>query len=150
MEVDGLEEALDESDARESSLFFEFESKPSPNILTTTLPSPPVLSRIMEVFVDRVDPLLKFVHVPTFRDLLDKAAKDPKSLSRPSAAATIAFCFATISALDEGECQAWFGMPKMTVYSRYRAATRQALANARFLSTTSQMTLRAYALFMVS
>jgi hypothetical protein len=61
-----------------------------------------------------------------------------------------AFYLAVISTLKEDECQDLFGLSESVVYSRYRLATRQALVNTRFLSTSNPMTLQAYVLFMVS
>jgi hypothetical protein len=60
-----------------------------------------------------------------------------------------AFYLAVVSTLNENECQDLFGLSESVMYSRYRLATRQALINDRFLSTSNPMTLQAYVLFMV-
>lgn len=60
-----------------------------------------------------------------------------------------AFYLSAISTLEENECRDLFDLPKSVAFSRYRSATRQALVNAGFPTTSSPMTLQAYALFMV-
>lgn len=61
-----------------------------------------------------------------------------------------AICLAAVTTLGEDECQSVLEDTRPALYSRYRIATRQALTNAGFMSTSSPMTLRAYVLFLVS
>lgn len=109
-----------------------------------------ILPKLRDIYVDRVDALMKILHLPTFWTALTNGLQHPHDLAKSLEAVMFAFCLATISTLKEGECQNLFGVPKSVVYSRYRLATRQALVNAGFLSTSSPMTLQAYAMFMVS
>jgi hypothetical protein len=59
------------------------------------------------------------------------------------------FYLVSICSLREEEAQEMFGVPLSVLICRYRIATRQALVNARFLSTSNLMTLQAFAIFTV-
>lgn len=141
---------MDESNVDESGLFFEPEYNYKSENLTSLHLSFEILPKLKEIYVDRVDPLIKVLHLPTFWAALSNGLRHPQNLSKSFEAVVFAFYLATISALREDECQTFFGAQKSILYSRYRVATRQALVNAGFLSTSSLMTLRAYAVYIVS
>lgn len=109
-----------------------------------------ILPKLRDIYVDRVDPLMKILHLPTFWPALTEGLRRPQDLPKSLEAAIFAFYMTVISTLKEDECQNLFGIQPSVMISRYRLATRQALVNAGFLSTSNPMTLRAYAMFMVS
>ncbi|KAI9698560.1 MAG: hypothetical protein M1820_007450 [Bogoriella megaspora] len=156
-EADGVDGAMNdlkiqESDtppdsAEQNSLLLEDDLKIEN--LATLHPSVLVLSKLQEVYTDRVDPLMKILHLPTFWPLLEGVFASPQSVSKSLEANVFSFYLATISALGEDECQAMLRARKSLLFTRYRLATRQALVNAQFLSTSSLTTLQAYALFMM-
>lgn len=113
-------------------------------------PSPEITQRLKDVFVDRVDALMKIIHLPTFWDLLAKTQENPFKVQKSAQALVFAFYLATITSLDEHECQAVFGTESSIIVARYRSAARKALLDAAVLSTTSFTTLSAYAIFLVS
>jgi hypothetical protein len=108
------------------------------------------LPKLKDIYADRVDPLVKILHLPTFWTALMNGLRRPQEMSKSFQAATFAFYFATVSAVTDDECEKLFKTRKAVMCSRYQYATRQALVNAGFLSTSSLMTLRAYSLFLVS
>lgn len=142
---------MDESSLNESGLFFEPDMKKH-NFEDLASLHPPfeLLPKLKEIYTDRVDPLMKLLHLPTFWVALASALQQPQAISKSFEAAIFAFYLAAISAMREDECQTMFATQKSIIFSRYRVATRQALVNADFLSTSNPMTLRAYAIFMVS
>jgi hypothetical protein len=109
-----------------------------------------ILTKMWDIYVDRVDPLIKLLHLPTFWTTLTDALHHPQRISKSLQAQIFAFYLATISSLEEDECQNLFGGPKSIIFARYKRAARQALINAGFLHTSSPMTLRAYSIFIVS
>jgi hypothetical protein len=141
---------MDESNVHESRLFFEPENNYKFEDLTRLHLDFQILPRLREIYVDRVDPLMKILHLPTFWTALTNGRRHPQNLSQSLEAEVFVFYLATISTLKEDECQDLFGVQKSVMVSRYRLAARQALVTAGFLSTSSPMTLRAYAIFMVS
>ncbi|KAL9079982.1 MAG: hypothetical protein Q9157_001179 [Trypethelium eluteriae] len=148
-EVGVLGEQSDESNIQESELFFEPGCSFKVDNLASFYPSFEILPKLREIYADRVDPMMKILHLPTFWTALMNGLRHPQDLSKSLEAAIFAFCCAAISALKEDECETLFGLQKSVMYTRYRVATRQALVNAGFLSTSSPMTLRAYAIFML-
>ncbi|ATY62167.1 C6 transcription [Cordyceps militaris] len=107
------------------------------------------LYALKDVYMDRVDPLMKIIHLPTFWESVRDAAERKEQVSKPIEAVIFCFYFATISVVDEKQCEALFKESKRTMFSRYRAIARHALRQARLLSTSSPMTLRAFCLFMM-
>ncbi|EED18904.1 C6 transcription factor, putative [Talaromyces stipitatus ATCC 10500] len=148
-EMGDIDEPIEESNTLELGIFFEPESNHKPESLISLHPSSQALPKLREIYADRVDPWIKILHLPTFWAALTDGVRHPQIMPKSLEAALFAFYLATVSALSENECQEVFGAQKEVIYSRYRAATRQALVNARFLSTSSQMTLRAFTLFIM-
>ncbi|KAE8386135.1 putative fungal-specific transcription factor [Aspergillus alliaceus] len=140
---------MDQPDFHDSELFFEPGHNLKPESLAKLHPSGQVLSKLKVIYVDRVDPMMKILHLPTFWTAITNALRHPQNLTNDLEAAIFAFYLSTISALEEDECQNLFGALKSVLYQRYRLALRQALVKAGFLSTSSPTTLRAYAMFML-
>ena len=135
------------SDAEQNGLLLE------DNIQIEDLASyhPPVqiLPKLQEVYTDRVDPLIKILHLPTFWPSVMGVLHNPRNVSKSLEALVFSFYLTTISFMDEAECSRVLGTQKSLLYRQYRLTTRLALVNARFLSTSSLVTLQAYAMFMV-
>ncbi|KAI1778402.1 putative C6 transcription factor [Hypoxylon cercidicola] len=147
-EVTSLSEQLDEDD-HEGGMLLEAEHHSKAQDLRSLHPPFQILPKLRDIYVDRVDPMIKILHVPTFWTTLTDGLRHPHKLSRSLEAEIFAFYLATISSLKEDECQNLFAASKSVLYSRYRLATRQALINAGFLSTSNPATLRAYAIFIM-
>src|ERR1700753_2396648 len=113
-------------------------------------PSFHIVQKMWEYFIDRVDPLTKLVHTPTFRITLMESLQDPQSISKPLQALIFAFYYITISSLDESECQYLLGEEKSSACARYRIAACHALIYAGYLYSSSLTTLQAYTMFLVS
>ncbi|KAF2761141.1 C6 transcription factor [Pseudovirgaria hyperparasitica] len=149
-EIGNLKEPVEDNNTDGTEIFFQ----PGPEYRIENLgalhPNAQVLSMLKDIFIDRVDPLHKIYHVPTFWNGLVKALQRPESFSKSLEAAAFAFYLATICSMSEMEIQRCFGAPKSIVGPRYRLATRQALVSAGFLSTSSPETLGAYAMFIMS
>lgn len=104
---------------------------------------------MMAIYADRVDPLMKILHLPTFFATLISGLQHPRGLSKSLEAITFAFYFVTIISLEQNECYEILGEQKSVMSSRYKIAARQALINAEFLNTSSLVTLQAYTMFIV-
>lgn len=109
-----------------------------------------MLQRFFDIFVDRVDPLVKPLHLPTFWITLTSVVKNPHEVSKSVEALVFTFYLLTISSLYDDECRSLFGEEKSIIFTRYRIAARQTLMNAGFLKTTSIVTLQAFMMFLVS
>jgi len=121
-----------------------------PQGLSNLHPTLPTLRKMWDIYVDRVDPLVKILHLPTFWPTLINALQTPQEIPSSLEALVFAFYYATSSACEDSECQSVMGERQVTVSIRYKRAARQALINAGFLRTTNVITLQAFVLFLVS
>lgn len=108
------------------------------------------LKKVFDIYVDRVDPLVKPVHIPTLWTTLTSGLKNPYDVPKNDEALIFAFYLITIYSLEEHECHSLFGDEKSIIFARYRVAARQSLMNAGFLKTSSILTLQAFMMFIVS
>ncbi|KAI0836435.1 C6 transcription factor [Hypoxylon sp. FL0890] len=145
-DVDAVDQPMN---VQESEMFFEPEPSNRLENLASLHPPSQILEALKEIYADRVDSMMKILHLPTFWAALTDALRHPQDLSKSLEAEVFAFYFAAINALTEDECQNLFGVQRSILYARYRLACRQALVNAGFLSTSSVMTLRAYSMFLM-
>lgn len=151
-EIDEDSEAANDEDSRNDeagNILFLDPIVPRKINLTEYWPSLQLLSRLKTVFIDRGDPLLKVFHIPTFWDSLTGALESPRQTSKGLEAAMLAWCFATVSILEDGECVSLLGAERRQLFSHFRIATQRALAKAGFLHTSDLDTLRAYMCYLV-
>ncbi|KAM3429088.1 hypothetical protein MY4824_008456 [Beauveria thailandica] len=141
----------DDDEEHEADLFLGSGS-PSSSFLGQLCdwhPTTQCLYALRDMYVDRIDPLMKIIHIPTFWALVWQAAERKEEVSKPIEAAVFCFYFGTISVLEETDCERLFKEGKKTVLAKYRAIARHTLKRAGLLSTSSPMTLRAFCLFML-
>ncbi|KAI1453330.1 C6 transcription factor [Annulohypoxylon moriforme] len=148
-DVGGAGEPMDELAITESGMFLDPEFGNKSVNLAELHPPAQILPKLKEIYLDRTDPLMKVLHIPTFWSSLTNGLRSPRDMPKSLEALIFAFYLAAVNALKGDECQNLFGAPQPVTYTRYRLAARQALLNAGFLSTSSPMTLRAYAMFMM-
>ena len=141
-----LASPLDSAD--EHSLVLSIDSKPQH--LSNLHPTLPTLRKMWDIYVDRVDPLVKILHLPTFWPMLVNVLQSPQEIPSSLEALVFAFYYATSSACDDNECQSMIGERQATLSFRYKYAARQALINAGFLKSTNFITLQAFVMFLVS
>ncbi|KAJ3479025.1 hypothetical protein NLG97_g8424 [Lecanicillium saksenae] len=139
----------DDEEENEVELFLGSSSSGFNPQLRDWHPAMHCLQALKDIFVDRVDPLMKMMHMPTFWPVVLQATERGEEVSRPMDAAVFCFYFATMSVIEEKECEKLFRESKKTLLAKYRAIARHTLKRARLLSTSSPMTLRAFCLFLM-
>ncbi|KAF7563735.1 hypothetical protein G7046_g384 [Stylonectria norvegica] len=113
-------------------------------------PHPKHIYRLWQVFVEKVNPLTKIIHVPTLQQRVLDASWDlsnvPKSLN------TLLFAIYTLSvtSLTSEECQDCFGETRAVLITRYRTASLRAFVAADFLTTRDLEVLQALVLFLMA
>jgi hypothetical protein len=108
-----------------------------------------VLQKMCGYFLDRVDPITKILHFPTFWSSLRNGVESPKDIPNSLQALIFVFYFVTVSSLENDECHSLFREQRTVISTRYKFAAHQALMNARFLKSSSMATLQAFSLFLV-
>ncbi|KAM0518914.1 hypothetical protein ACHAPE_003904 [Trichoderma viride] len=109
----------------------------------------PLISKLKDFFIDRVDPMMKFLHLPTFWVALTNELQNPDRIPKSLEALIFSFYLVSMCSLTADEARELFDVDQKVLLYRYRTATRQALVNARFLSTANLMTLQAFSIFII-
>jgi hypothetical protein len=111
-------------------------------------PLPSQIPFIWEVFVEKVDPFIKVLHVPT----VSKAIRDAKGHFKAMEAGMEALMFAVslvaVSSLSDDEVSASFHEDKPTFVSRLFLGTEQALSRAGVLTTTNLRVVQALVIYL--
>lgn len=149
---EALEESSDEASAEgasEDDFRFVLGMVPKSN---TRCPHPPTegIHQLWQIFIENVDPLTKFVHVPTLQPAMEKATTDIGSVPRNFEALMFAIYSAAVMSLKDDDCKRRFGEPRSTLLSRYTTATKAALSRTKFMGTTSIVVLQAVVLHILS
>ncbi|CAH0046583.1 unnamed protein product [Clonostachys solani] len=113
-------------------------------------PPPSHVLCLWQVFLDRVNPVTKLVHVPSVQPYLAQATAPWPWLPGNIEALLFAIYAVAVVALDDNECICMLGSPKNTLFQRYTSALRGALHRARFLKTTDIVILQALTLHLLS
>lgn len=118
------------------------------NLSTLHLPTH-TAGTLLDIYVQRVDPIVKILHIPTFQSTLTAALQSPRDMTKSVEAIIFSFYLASMSSLNEIEFENVLGQQKTILIPKYKAATHNALTNADFMSTSSLPILQAYVMFLV-
>ncbi|TDZ33749.1 Aurofusarin cluster transcription factor aurR2 [Colletotrichum spinosum] len=116
--------------------------------LNSLHPEPRQIFRLWQVFIEKVAPLLKIVHVPTLQQRILDASWDVGSASSSLRATMFAVYTQSVTALSPEECHGTLNESRETLLTRYRTATFRALVEAEFLTTRDFEVLTALVLFL--
>lgn len=105
---------------------------------------------LWQVYLEKINPLLKVTHTPTLQARIIEAVRDVTSIS-PSLEALLfgIYCVSILSLTDE-KCHASFGSSKKDLLARYRFACRQALLRCKIWQFGDRDSLTALYLYIVS
>ncbi|KAH7382087.1 hypothetical protein BKA64DRAFT_607732 [Cadophora sp. MPI-SDFR-AT-0126] len=111
-------------------------------------PLPSQLPYYLQIYAEKVDVLVKIVHMPTIEALFKDAQHDLNSLSRSTEALLFAIYFAVITSMSGEDVKSNLGCERKVAYDRYRFGVEQALARANFLDSSDLTTLQAFVLYL--
>lgn len=125
---------------------------PSQTIHNLSKLHPPTVHifRLWQIFLDKVNPLIKVVHAPTVQQLVLDASSNLEKIPKGVEALMFSIYTLAVTSLDDGECVSLLGDRKATLLPRYRAGAKQALRNAGFLRSSELLVLQAYFLVLVT
>ncbi|XXH00367.1 hypothetical protein Hte_006711 [Hypoxylon texense] len=113
-------------------------------------PQPAHIFRLWQIFLERVDPLTKVIHVPTVQPLLVEAAASRANISKTNEALLFSIYLMATVALTEDECMERFGCTKDDAYSRYSRGCRSALMRIGILKNYDLVVLQSLVLYLFS
>lgn len=111
-------------------------------------PPPAISHLLLGVFEENVAPIIRIIHSPALRDLIQTATTNPDTIDKDSEALVFSVYFAAISSMTAEQCLGQLGEDHATSVKRYRFAVEQALARAGFLHTRKLIVLQAAVLFL--
>ena len=127
-----------------------FGTRTTKNSLHALHPQPVSIFRLWQVFLDNINPLTKFIHAPTFQQLILEASGNLENIPKGLNALIFGIYLSSVMSLKNKDCEDMFGESKATLFTRYKYASEQALISAGFLKSTDLVVLQAYVLYLVS
>ncbi|KAK4656695.1 hypothetical protein QC762_206520 [Podospora pseudocomata] len=123
----------------------------SPNIKIETLwPDAAHVIRLWQIYLDRVNPLTKIIHVPTLQPYLAEAVGGSQSLPKNVEALLFSIFLMAVVALDADECQNLLGYSREEALQRFSSGVRLALLRLGFLKTHDLTILQALVIYLIS
>ncbi|KAI1333599.1 fungal-specific transcription factor domain-containing protein [Xylariaceae sp. FL0016] len=112
-------------------------------------PLPSQIPFIWQIYTENVDPLVKILHVPTMNKVIREVRTNLDSITPGQEALVFSIYYAAVTSMEEDEVKTNFGVDKSDLINRYRFATEQSLAKAKFLTTSELVVAQALVLFLV-
>ena len=113
-------------------------------------PDPVQAFRLWQIYLDRVNPLTKIIHVPTLQPYVIESTTNPTSVPLSYQALLYAvFLMATI-ALTEPEANQLLGTSRDQALRKFTSGTKHALLRFDFMRNYDMPALQALVLFLVS
>ncbi|TLD15492.1 uncharacterized protein PgNI_01489 [Pyricularia grisea] len=132
-----------------ADLLFGGETPQTAGTAVELQPSPGHIFRLWQVFLDRVNPVIKLVHVPSLQPYLVEAtagAPLPKNIE------ALLFSIYTLAAvsLSDAECTSILGYGRDAALHRFSSGVRSSLMRIGFLKTHDLTTLQALVHYLIS
>ncbi|KAM0549782.1 hypothetical protein ACHAPJ_009221 [Fusarium lateritium] len=161
-ELQAMREIVDTDDPEEASVMGSEDLSPDYNIdllmpsdasgksVEELQPEPVHVFRLWQLFVDRVNPLTKIIHVPSVQPYALELASDLNKIPLNYQALLFAiFTMATVS-LSETESLQMLGITREEALRRYTIGTKLALTKFNFLKNYDMVALQALLLYLLS
>ncbi|KAI3548719.1 C6 zinc finger protein [Colletotrichum filicis] len=104
---------------------------------------------LWRMFVDRVNPITKFIHVPSTQRHLVQATATPPSLPRDMEVLFFSIYACAVGSMRPEECTRLLGQSKIELLNRFSKTLRKGLYRARFLEKPTFVLLQALVLQLV-
>lgn len=124
-------------------------SKSFENSITSYLPPKPAAIHLWRVFVDRVDPCCKILHVPTDEVIIYTVIDNPDAASAEAVAKCYAVYFFAVVVMGPAEVTALLEIDKYTCLTVLKKGIEQAFAHSELLEAPTVGLLQAVAIYLV-
>jgi hypothetical protein len=105
--------------------------------------------QLWQIYLQRVNPLLRVTHVPTIQAMITGAVANLGDAPQNLEALMFTIYAMSASTLTDPEARQSFGASKMELQARFNSAAQQALVNAGFMRANDILTLTAFVLYLV-
>ncbi|KAL6902427.1 fungal-specific transcription factor domain-containing protein [Trichoderma evansii] len=161
-ELQKMREIVETDDPEDSSLLGSDELTPD-NVADLVLsadmfnsstedlqPDPIHIFRLWQLYLDRVNPLFKVIHVPTTQPFVMEAATNMTNLPLHYQALMFSiFAMASVS-MTSAECIQTIGISREAAIQRFNTGTKSALIKYSFLKNHNMTALQAVVLYLLS
>ncbi|CAK7215304.1 hypothetical protein SCUCBS95973_002436 [Sporothrix curviconia] len=122
----------------------------APASIEELLPTPAHIFRLWQIFLDRVNPLTKIIHVPTLQPYVVEATSGSNSV--PPNVRTLLFAIYTLStvSMTPDECLNMLGYSRETALQRFSSGVRLSLLKTNFMKSYDLETLQALVIYLIS
>lgn len=117
--------------------------------LETVTPSPAQIFWLWNIFLERVNPLTKLIHVPSMQQFVVEASGRHSSVPMNSQALLFSIYLISTVTLTESESLEMLHMTRDDALHKFTLGTKAALYRAKFLETFDTTILKALVLFLV-
>lgn len=114
------------------------------------LPDPVHVFRLWQIFLDRVNPLTKIIHVPTLQPYIIDITSDPVEVPLNYQALLFGIFGMAVVSMTQSECQQLLGVSRERALVNFNTATKTSLVRFNFLKNFNMAALQALLLLMVS
>jgi hypothetical protein len=113
------------------------------------LPDPVHIFRLWQIYIDRVNPLTKIIHVPTVQPQVVEITTNLANVSLPYQALLFSiFCMAVVS-LDETETNQLLGTSRDKAIQTFSAGAKAALVRFNFMKNYDMVSIQAFLIYLV-
>ncbi len=112
-------------------------------------PDPSHVFSLWQIYLDRVNPLTKIIHVPTLQPYLAEAVGSPHNLPKNVEALLFSIFIMAAISLTPDECQSLLGYSREEALQRYSAGVKLTLLRMNFLKSNDLTTLQALVIYLV-
>ena len=106
--------------------------------------------QLWRVYLHNVDPLTRFLHIPTTEAALYRAVNNPSGIEHDLSALLFSIYLAAVTSLPSAEAAQLLNRPKEEALISYKRGLEQSLAAAQFLDSPTMLSLQAMAIYLVS
>ncbi|KAH8810958.1 putative C6 transcription factor [Xylogone sp. PMI_703] len=146
-------EPADLADENDNSLLAWLEGYPSHKQGSINLrefyPDQVIFSQFQNIFANRIDPMLKMLHLPSLFSTMTTALANSGNVPKSIEALLLCFCLATVSTMSQDQCQAVLNQDKTSAVRKYKRAATHALTNAGFVQSLDLTNLKALSLYLL-
>ncbi|ROT38976.1 hypothetical protein SODALDRAFT_149802 [Sodiomyces alkalinus F11] len=118
--------------------------------LEDVAPSPVQVFRLWQVFLERINPLTKLVHVPSLQPLVIEAAANHRNVPNNIQCLLFAIYLVCTVSLSESECRQMLDTSKDEALKTFTAGVKSALTRVNFMKHYDMVTLQALVLYLIS
>lgn len=117
--------------------------------LSTLHPDPVQIFKIWQIYLDKVNPLLKVTHTPSLQGRIIEATSNIRGIDPNLEALMFSIYCMSVLSVNVEDCIATFGSSREDLLMGYQFGCQQALLNCKFLQSSDRDCLTALFLYIV-